>query len=62
MLLALFSHPTDSFRVMALTCINSLISLSPQALLLNMDAYLEVGGWVGDVGQMGERLTRLRLK
>ncbi|CAN0438037.1 unnamed protein product, partial [Hapterophycus canaliculatus] len=41
MLLALFSHPTDSFRVMALACINSLISLSPQALLLSMDAYLE---------------------
>ncbi|CAN0556718.1 unnamed protein product, partial [Ectocarpus sp. 8 AP-2014] len=41
MLLALFSHPKDSFRVMALTCVNSLISLSPQALLLNMDAYLE---------------------
>ncbi|CAM9750697.1 unnamed protein product, partial [Scytosiphon promiscuus] len=38
MLLSLFSHPTDTFRVMALTCINSLISLSPQALLLNMDA------------------------
>lgn len=46
MLLALFSHPKDSFRVMALTCVNSLISLSPQALLLNMDAYLEVG-WDG---------------
>lgn len=44
MLLALFSHAKDSFRVMALTCINSLISLAPQALLLNMDAYLEVGG------------------
>lgn len=42
MLLALFSHPKDSFRVMALKCVNSLISLLPQALLLNMDAYLEV--------------------
>lgn len=42
MLLHLFSHPKDSFRVMALTCINSLIPMSPQALLLNMDAYLEV--------------------
>lgn len=42
MLLALFSHPKDSFRVTALKCINSLISLGPQALVLNMDAYLEV--------------------
>lgn len=42
MLLALFSHPKDSFRVTALKCMNNLIQLSPQALLLNMDAYLEV--------------------
>eukprot|EP00903_Cladosiphon_okamuranus_P010633 g10055.t1 len=41
MLLHLFSHPKDSFRVAALKCINSLIPMSPQALLLNMDAYLE---------------------
>ncbi|CAN0143401.1 unnamed protein product, partial [Laminaria digitata] len=41
MLLALFAHPKDSFRVSALKCMNSLISLSPQALLVNMDAYLE---------------------
>lgn len=43
MLLALFAHPKDSFRVSALKCMNSLISLSPQALVVNMDAYLEVG-------------------
>lgn len=42
MLLALFSHPKDSIRVTALKCINSLIPLGTQALLLNMDAYLEV--------------------
>lgn len=52
-LLGQFSHPKDSFRVTALKCINSLISLSSQALLLNMDAYLEVrlgmsgSGWTG---------------
>ena len=44
MLLALFSHPKDSFRVTALKCMNHLIQLSPQALLLNMDAYLQVRG------------------
>lgn len=73
MLLHLFSHPKDSFRVMALTCINSLIPMSPQALLLNMDAYLEVrivrayskGGLAPDrahAGQQGREDTCVHLK
>ncbi|CAM9663741.1 unnamed protein product, partial [Choristocarpus tenellus] len=41
LMLSLFGHPKESFRVAALTFVNSLITMGPQALLLNMDAYLE---------------------